>query len=100
MCTCVCVCVCVCVRVRVCVCVCVCVCVYRVLDMASEELGLPAYRKYDIEVWMPGENMYGEVRASSLVYSLVPALIPFRSQALPTALISRAIVCGYRIIVI
>ena len=34
---------------------------YRVLDMATEELGAPAYRKYDIEAWMPGSGIYGEV---------------------------------------
>lgn len=28
---------------------------YRVLDMASEELGAAAYRKYDIEAWMPSK---------------------------------------------
>jgi len=26
---------------------------YRVLDMATEELGAAAYRKFDIEAWMP-----------------------------------------------
>ncbi|NXF14135.1 SYSM protein, partial [Smithornis capensis] len=35
---------------------------YRVLDMPTEELGLPAYRKFDIEAWMPGRGKYGEVR--------------------------------------
>uniref|UniRef100_A0A8D3D5K1 serine--tRNA ligase n=1 Tax=Scophthalmus maximus TaxID=52904 RepID=A0A8D3D5K1_SCOMX len=34
---------------------------YRVLDMPTQELGPPAYRKYDIEAWMPGRNSYGEV---------------------------------------
>ena len=29
--------------------------------MPTEELGAPAYRKYDIEVWMPGRGCYGEV---------------------------------------
>ena len=29
---------------------------YRVLEMASAELGSPAARKYDIEAWMPGRN--------------------------------------------
>ncbi|XP_027854961.1 serine--tRNA ligase, mitochondrial isoform X2 [Xiphophorus couchianus] len=38
---------------------------YRVLDMPTEELGLPAYRKYDIEAWMPGRNSYGEVSSAS-----------------------------------
>jgi seryl-tRNA synthetase len=28
---------------------------YRVLDMASEELGAAAFRKYDIEAWMPSK---------------------------------------------
>lgn len=34
----------------------------RTLDMASEDLGAPAYRKYDVEAWMPGLGRYGEVR--------------------------------------
>jgi len=29
--------------------------------MPTEELGAPAYRKYDIEAWMPGRDQYGEV---------------------------------------
>lgn len=29
--------------------------------MPTQELGPPAYRKYDIEAWMPGRNSYGEV---------------------------------------
>jgi seryl-tRNA synthetase len=29
--------------------------------MSSEELGSPAYTKYDIEAWMPGTEFYGEV---------------------------------------
>lgn len=35
----------------------------RVLDMPTQELGLPAYRKFDIEAWMPGRGGYGEVKA-------------------------------------
>ena len=35
----------------------------RVLDMPSEELGASAYRKFDIEAWMPGRDEYGEVGA-------------------------------------
>lgn len=34
---------------------------YRILNMPSQELGAPAYIKYDIEAWMPGRNSYGEV---------------------------------------
>lgn len=38
---------------------------FRVLDIASGDLGGPAYRKYDIEVWMPGRGTYGEVTSTS-----------------------------------
>eukprot|EP00002_Diphylleia_rotans_P025964 TRINITY_DN5151_c0_g2_i2.p1 TRINITY_DN5151_c0_g2~~TRINITY_DN5151_c0_g2_i2.p1 ORF type:complete len:463 (-),score=108.83 TRINITY_DN5151_c0_g2_i2:84-1472(-) len=38
---------------------------YRVLDMASGDLGGPAYRKYDIESWMPGKNGFGEISSAS-----------------------------------
>jgi len=37
----------------------------RVLDMPTEELGASAYRKVDIEVWMPGKGSYGEVSSAS-----------------------------------
>ncbi|CAH0585819.1 unnamed protein product [Chrysodeixis includens] len=37
----------------------------RVLDMPPYELGAPAYRKYDIEAWMPGRNNYGEISSCS-----------------------------------
>lgn len=29
--------------------------------MASADLGAPAYRKFDVEAWMPGLGRYGEV---------------------------------------
>jgi seryl-tRNA synthetase len=41
---------------------------YRVLDIASGDLGGPAYRKFDIEAWMPGRGTsgeYGEVTSTS-----------------------------------
>jgi len=38
---------------------------YRVLDIASGDLGGPAYRKFDIEAWMPGRGGYGEVTSTS-----------------------------------
>ncbi|HJO25256.1 MAG: serine--tRNA ligase [Myxococcota bacterium] len=41
---------------------------YRVIDVASGDLGAPAYRKYDIEAWMPGRGeggSYGEVTSAS-----------------------------------
>jgi seryl-tRNA synthetase len=33
---------------------------FRVLDIASGDLGGPAYRKYDLEAWMPGRGAAGE----------------------------------------
>lgn len=41
---------------------------YRVIDTASGDLGGPAYRKFDLEAWMPGrgkEGEYGEVTSTS-----------------------------------
>ncbi|KAF6766617.1 seryl-tRNA synthetase [Ephemerocybe angulata] len=38
---------------------------FRVLDMPSEELGASAYRKYDMEAWMPGRGTWGEVSSLS-----------------------------------
>ncbi|MGL4422930.1 MAG: aminoacyl--tRNA ligase-related protein, partial [Gemmataceae bacterium] len=41
---------------------------YHVLDTCSGDLGGPAYRKYDIEAWMPGRGQggdYGEVTSTS-----------------------------------
>lgn len=33
---------------------------YRVVDTATGDLGGPAYRKYDLEAWMPGRGASGE----------------------------------------
>ncbi len=38
---------------------------YRVVDICSGDLGAPAYRKYDLEVWMPGLNKWGEITSTS-----------------------------------
>ncbi|XP_027711062.1 serine--tRNA ligase, mitochondrial isoform X2 [Vombatus ursinus] len=38
---------------------------FRVLDMPTQELGRPAYRKFDIEAWMPGRGCFGEVSSAS-----------------------------------
>ncbi|CAN0889959.1 Serine--tRNA ligase, chloroplastic/mitochondrial [Linum grandiflorum] len=38
---------------------------YKTLDMASDDLGAPAYRKFDIEAWMPGLGRYGEISSAS-----------------------------------
>lgn len=38
---------------------------YRVIDIASGDLGGPAYKKYDIEAWMTMKNDYGEITSTS-----------------------------------
>ena len=38
---------------------------YRVVDICSGDLGGAAYRKFDLEAWMPGRNDYGEVTSTS-----------------------------------
>lgn len=38
---------------------------FLTLDMAAHELGAQAYRKYDIEAWMPGRQKYGEISSCS-----------------------------------
>jgi len=38
---------------------------YQVLEMCTGDLGAMAARKFDVEVWMPGRNDYGEVTSTS-----------------------------------
>ncbi|XP_059453717.1 serine--tRNA ligase, chloroplastic/mitochondrial [Corylus avellana] len=38
---------------------------YKTLDMASADLGAPAYRKFDVEAWMPGLERFGEISSAS-----------------------------------
>jgi seryl-tRNA synthetase len=38
---------------------------YRVIDTPTGDLGGPAYRKFDLEAWMPGRGEYGEVTSTS-----------------------------------
>ena len=41
---------------------------YRVMDICTGDLGAPAYRKYDLEAWMPGRGEggdFGEVTSTS-----------------------------------
>lgn len=38
---------------------------YRVVEMCTGDLGAMAARKYDLEVWMPGRQEYGEVTSTS-----------------------------------
>jgi len=38
---------------------------YRVVNVCAGDLGAPAFKKYDIEAWMPGRGRYGEVTSCS-----------------------------------
>lgn len=38
---------------------------YRVIDTATGDLGTSAYRKYDIEAWLPSQERYLELTSSS-----------------------------------
>lgn len=38
---------------------------FKTLDMATADLGAPAYRKFDIEAWMPGLGRFGEISSAS-----------------------------------
>jgi len=38
---------------------------YRVLQMCTGDLGVQAANKYDIEVWLPGQNQYRETHSTS-----------------------------------
>src|SRR5499427_766612 len=34
---------------------------YRVMTLCAGDMGFPAQKTYDIEVWLPGQNMYREI---------------------------------------
>ncbi|XBW35616.1 hypothetical protein QEN19_001190 [Hanseniaspora menglaensis] len=37
----------------------------QILQMPNNDLGAPAYKKYDIECWMPGRGTFGEITSTS-----------------------------------
>lgn len=38
---------------------------FRIVNCATEELGAAAYKKYDLEAWLPGESRWGEITSAS-----------------------------------
>lgn len=38
---------------------------YRVAEIRAEDLGAAAYRKFDLEAWMPGRGEWGEITSTS-----------------------------------
>ncbi|MEY4678350.1 MAG: hypothetical protein RI992_1065 [Actinomycetota bacterium] len=45
---------------------------YRVIDVASADLGASAVRKFDIEAWVPTQGEYREVTKMGLLNQLLP----------------------------
>ena len=63
---------------------------FRVLDMPTEELGAAAYRKYDIEAWMPcrgeaREGAFGEISSASNCIDYQARRLNIRARATPQA---------------
>ena len=38
---------------------------YRVVTLCTGDMGFPSQKTYDIEVWLPGQNMYREISSCS-----------------------------------
>ena len=38
---------------------------YRLMNMCTGDIGTPNAKKYDLEVWMPGQNTYREIASCS-----------------------------------
>mgnify|MGYP001247626872 CR=1 FL=1 len=38
---------------------------YQLVNICAGDLGAPAYKKYDLEAWMPGRGKWGEVTSTS-----------------------------------
>lgn len=47
----------------------------RTLDMATADLGAPAYRKFDVEAWMPGLGRYGEVSCLLVLFGITSCFL-------------------------
>eukprot|EP00043_Microstomoeca_roanoka_P007312 m.70433 g.70433 ORF g.70433 m.70433 type:complete len:458 (-) comp13776_c1_seq2:559-1932(-) len=58
---------------------------FKVLDMPTQDLGAPAYRKYDIEAWMPGRGSYGEISSTSNCTDFQSRRLNIRSRSTQTA---------------
>src|SRR5215470_7738297 len=39
---------------------------YRVVTLCTGDMGFPSQKTYDIEVWLPGQNLYREISSCSL----------------------------------
>jgi seryl-tRNA synthetase len=55
---------------------------YRIVNVCSGDLGIMAAKKYDLEAWLPGQNMYREMVSCSncTTYQAVRAKIRYRNK--------------------
>ena len=56
---------------------------YRVLDICTGDLGGPAYRKFDLEAWMPGRGAARRVRRGDQYLRLHRLPVPTAEHPLP-----------------
>ena len=63
---------------------------FRVLDVCSGDLGAPAYRKFDIEAWMPGKENDDGSRGSWGEVTSASNCTDYQSRRLETKTIDRA----------
>ena len=54
---------------------------YHVLDMCTGDVGMPTYRKFDLEVWLPTINDYMEVMSNSDLHEFHARRLNIRYQA-------------------
>lgn len=66
---------------------------FRVLDMPTGDLGAPAYRKYDVEAWMPGLQRYGEISSASNCTDYQARRLNIRYRPAPEAAEARGATC-------
>lgn len=52
--------------------------------MPTEELGASAYRKYDMEAWMPGRGDWGEISSTSNCTDYQSRRLHIRHERAPT----------------
>ncbi|MBM4346290.1 MAG: serine--tRNA ligase [Deltaproteobacteria bacterium] len=58
---------------------------YRVLDICAGDLGAPAYRKFDLEAWMPGRGAWGEITSTSNCTDFQARRLQIRARPEPGA---------------
>lgn len=61
--------------------------------MPTEELGASAYRKYDIEAWMPGRGSWGEVSFAGSLTGRTSSLSQSRDRKFDLACLARTGTC-------